>query len=218
MAYNDMHRQVLQYFMHERIVSEKDAKKVIQILFPGKDNDNIIELINSKISPLEFKINKVVCEQNGNVAYVFIATFIEDFNAKPDPSKIIFGGLVNHIFASGGSVTYDQLMTFSKNMSDTQLDNFFASKYLIADEDKNIFLSPLAISELEGYLSEKFQDKRCMGCMSIVGHGIKCPFCEKFAHGHCLTAYFKNVGSKKCPKCSKQLDISWNTIKTVNTL
>ncbi|XP_003242711.1 non-structural maintenance of chromosomes element 1 homolog [Acyrthosiphon pisum] len=218
MAYNDMHRQLLQYFMHERMVFEKDAKKVIQILFPEKNTDNIIELINSKISPLEFKINKVVCEQNGNVAYVFIATFIEDFNAKPDPSKIIFGGLVNHIFASGGSVTYDQLMTFSKNMSDAQLDNFFASKYLIADEDKNIFLSPLAISELEGYLIEKFQDKRCMGCMSIVGHGIKCQSCEKFAHGHCLTAYFKNVGSKKCPKCSKTLDVSWFSIKTVNNL
>lgn len=213
-----MHRQLLQYFMRERMVSENDAKKVIQILFPEKNIDNVIELINSKISPLEFKINKVVCEQNGNVAYVFIATFVDDFNAKQDPSKIIFGGLVNYIFDSGGSVTYDQLMTFSKNMSDSQLDNFFASKYLIADEDKNIFLSPLAISELEGYLIEKFQDKKCMGCMSIVGHGIKCQSCEKFAHGHCLTAYFKNVGSKKCPKCSKALDVSWNLITTVNNL
>jgi len=204
--------------MHERMVSENDAKKMIKILFPEKNIDNIIELINSKISPLEFKINKVVCEQNGNVAYVFIATFIDDFNTKQDPRKIIFGELVNQIFASGGSVTYDQLITFSKNMSDTQLDKFFESKYLIADKDKNIFLSPFAISELEGYLIEKFQDKRCMGCMSIVGHGIKCQSCKKFAHGHCLTAYFKDVGSKKCPKCSKPLNVNWNSITTVNNL
>jgi len=200
------------------MVSEVDAKKVVKILFPEKNIDDIIELINTKISPLEFKINKVVCEQNGDIAYVFIAMFIEDFNTKQDPSKIIFGKIVNHIFASGGSITYDQLKEFSENISDTQLDNFFASKYLIADEDKNIFLSPLAISELEGYLTEQFQDKRCMGCMSIVGHGIKCPSCENFAHGHCLTTYFKNVGSKKCPKCSKMLDVSWNSITIVDNL
>lgn len=204
--------------MHERMVSDVNAQKVIKILFSDKKIDDIIELINIKISPLEFKINKVVCEQNGNVTYVFISTFVDNFNAKPDPSKIIFGGIVNHIFASGGSITYDQLMTFSKNMSDNQLDNFFESKYLVADENKNIFLSPLAISELEGYLIEKFQDKKCMCCMSIVGHGIKCQSCEQFAHGHCLTAYFNNVGSKKCPKCSKILDVSWNPITTVNNL
>ncbi|KAL5236427.1 hypothetical protein ACI65C_003837 [Semiaphis heraclei] len=218
MAYNDNHRKLLQYFMHERMVSEIDAKKVVKILFPEKNIDNIIELINIKISPLEFKINKVVCEQNGNIAYVFIATFLNNFNAKQDPSKIIFSKIVNHIFDLGGSITYDQLMTIFNNLSDTQLDNFFASKYLIADEDKNIFLSPLAISELEGYLIEQFQDKKCMGCMSIVGHGIKCQSCENVAHGHCLTSYFKNVGSKKCPKCSKTLDVNWNSITTVNNL
>ncbi|XP_060852247.1 non-structural maintenance of chromosomes element 1 homolog [Rhopalosiphum padi] len=218
MAYNNKHRRFLQYFMHERMVSENDAKKVNEIIFPEKIIDDVIELINIKISPLEFKINKVVCEQNGNVTYVFIATFLDDFNIKPDPSKINFGRLVNHIIASGGSVTYDEIMTSCKTISDTQLDNFFTSKYLIADEDKNIYLSPLAISELEGYLTDKFQDKRCMGCLSIVGHGIKCPSCDKFAHGHCLTAYFNNVGSKKCPKCSNTLNINWNSITTVNKL
>jgi len=204
--------------MHERMVPEINAQKVIKLVFPEKDVDNIIELINIKITPLEFKINKVVCEQNGDVSYVFISTFIDNFNTKPDPSKIIFGEIVNHIFDSGGSITYDQLMTFAKNISDAQLDNYFDSKYLISDEDKNIYLSPLAISELEGYLIEKFQDKRCMGCMSIVAHGIKCQSCEKFAHGHCLTAYFQNVGSNKCPKCSKIIDVSWNSITTVNNL
>ncbi|XP_025207352.1 non-structural maintenance of chromosomes element 1 homolog [Melanaphis sacchari] len=218
MAYNDKHRQFLQYFMHERMVSENDAKSVSNILFPEKDIDIIIELINTKISPLEFKINKVICEQDGIVTYVFIATFLDDFNTKPDTSKIIFGRLVNHIIALGGSVTYDEVMTFSTNITDSQLDNFFASKYLIADKDKNIFLSPLTISEMEGYLTEKFPDKRCMGCLSIVGHGIKCPSCENFAHGHCLTTYFNNVGSKKCPKCSKTLNVSWNSITAVNKL
>lgn len=204
--------------MFKRMVSEKDATKKSKILFPEKNIDNIIEVINTKITPLEFKINKVVCEQNGNVTYVFIATFLDNFNAKQDPSKVIFGVLVNHIITSGGSVTYDQLMRFNKNITNTQLDTFFASKYLITDKDKNIFLSPLAISELEGYLIEKFQDKRCMGCMSIVGHGIQCQSCEKFVHGHCLTAYFNNVGSKKCPKCSKTLDVSWDSITTVDIL
>lgn len=218
MAYNDKHRQFLQYFMHERIVFENDAKKTNDILFPEKKIDDIVQLINTKICPLEFKINKVVCEQNGNVTYVFIATFLDNFNAKLDPSKVMFGKIVNHIVTSGGSVTYDEIITSFKNLSDTQLDNFFASKYLIADKDKNIFLSPLAISEFEGYLTEQFEDKRCMGCLSIVGHGIKCPSCEKFAHGHCLTAYFKNIGSKKCPKCSNTLNVSWDSITTVNTL
>lgn len=218
MAYNDKHKQFLQYFMQTRMVSENDAINVNNILFPEKNIDNAIELINTKISPLEFKINKVVCEQNANVKYVFIATFLDDFNAKQDPSKVLFGGIVNHIIDSGGSVTYDELMKHFKNLSDSHLDTFFTSKYLIADEDKNIFLSPLAISELEGYLIEKFQDKKCMACMSIVGHGIKCQSCGKFVHGHCLTAYFKNVGSKKCPKCSKTLDVSWNSIETVNNL
>lgn len=218
MAYNNKHKQFLQYFMQERNVPIDIAKKVNSFLFPDKRLDDIIELINIKIAPLEFKINKVICEQNGDISYVFIATFLDNFNTKQDPSKLIFSEIVNYIIAANGSVSYDELINFNSRMSDTLLDNLFNHKYLIADKDKNIFLSPLAINELEGYLAGKFNDKRCMCCMNVVGHGIQCQSCQKYVHGHCLTQYFKNVDNKKCPKCSEKITIEWNPITIVNKL
>lgn len=218
MAYNDKHKQFLQYFMQERNVPKDIAKNINGFLFPDKKLDDVIELINIKIVPLEFKINKVVCEQNGNIHYVFIATFLDNFNTKQDPNKLIFRDIVNYIITAGGCVSYDELINFNSKMSDTLLDNFFTHKYLIADEDKNIFLSPLAISELEGYLAEKFDNKRCMCCMNVVGHGIECQSCQKYAHGYCLTKYSRNVGNKKCPKCSNEITIEWNPKTVVNEL
>lgn len=204
--------------MQERMVSESEAKKINQVLFPEKVIDNTIEIINTKIVPLEFKINKTVCEQNGKTSYVFVSMFIDEFKAKPDPVKIMFKLLVDFIMTSGGSVPFDEVIKFNDQMSNTLMHTFFSNKYLMVDNDSNIFLSTLAISELEGYLAEKFKEKRCMGCMSIVGHGIKCPSCEQFVHGHCLAAYFKNISSKKCPKCSKQLSVEWKSIEVINQI
>jgi hypothetical protein len=205
--------------MHERIVTKIDAEKINSILFPEDTIKETIALINSKIVPLEFKINQVICEQNGDVYYVFIATFNDDSNCKPDPDKKIFIELANYIIEAGGLVPYAELLMFNKNgISDMLLDNFFTKKYLTADKDKNIFLSPLAINELEGYLVNKFREKKCMCCMSVVGHGFKCDSCENFAHGHCLLLYFKNVHCKKCPKCYKMLSVEWNPIKIMYEL
>ncbi|VVC37379.1 Zinc finger, RING-like,Zinc finger, RING/FYVE/PHD-type [Cinara cedri] len=220
MAYNDKHKQFLHYFMHERMVAQKDAQNINNILFPNTDLSNTISFINSKIAPLEFKINKVVCEQNGDNMYVFIATFVEDFNAKQDPTKVIFSELVKSIIDADGSIQYDELMLKFNNqlLTDNMIDNFFTNKYLITDENKSIFLSPLAISELEGYLAENYQNKRCTSCMGFVGHGLKCHSCEQFAHGHCLTAYFKRLGNNKCPKCSKNIHVDWEPITIFNEL
>lgn len=201
--------------MHHRLLSENDANKINKLLFSDTKLDFTIELINSKIIPLEFKINKTVCEQNGEVSYVFIATFFDDFNSKKDPSKVMFIKLVDYIVGAGGSVPHDEVMTFHNNMSQPCLSAYFDNKYLVADNDLNIFLSPLAISELEGYLADKFADKTCMGCMKFVGHGIKCQSCGKFAHRQCLDAYFKNSGCQKCLKCSQQLSVDCNPI-TIN--
>lgn len=203
MDFHAKHKQFLQYFMRERMVLEEDCKKISNVLFPENNFNDIIEVLNLKITPLEFKINKVVCEQNGKTWYVFIATFIDDFNIKQDPIKLEFIKLVDYILAAGGSVKYDNILNYSSN-SDS-LMNFFKNNYLMMDDNQNVFLSPLAISELEGYLANKYKDKRCMICMSIVGNGIKCQSCNMFAHGYCLTTYFKNIGITKCPKCSKQL-------------
>lgn len=218
MAYNEKHKQFLQYFMQHRTVPEDDTKKINNFLFPNTLIDNTIELINIKIAPLELKINKVVCEQNGVTNYVFIATFVNNFNTKQDPSKVIFSKIVKYIIEADGCVPYDELINFDSKITDTLLDHFFTNKYLIADKDKNIFLSPLAISELEGYLAEQFNEKRCMCCMSVVGHGIKCQSCKKYVHGHCLTIYLKNIGNEKCPKCFEKLIVQWNPITIVNQL
>lgn len=201
--------------MHQRLVSQNDATKMNKLLFSNKNIDFTIELINSKITPLEFKINKTVCEQNGDVSYVFIASFLDDFNLKKDPNKVMFSKLVDYIIEGSGSITYDEATTFHSYMSDYILEAFFASKYLITDIDQNIFLSPLAITELEGYLVDTFADKICMGCMRFVAHGFKCQFCGKFAHRQCLNTYFKNTGSQKCLKCSQQLSVDCNPI-TIN--
>lgn len=218
MAYHDKHKQFLQFFMQERIVSEHTAKKMNDVLFSEKTIDNTIEIINTKIVPLEFKINKTVCEQNGNIDYVFVSMCVDEFKAKQDQAKIMFKLLVDCIMLSGGSIPYYQAIRFNEQMSDAMLNTFFSNKYLVADNDNNIFLSPVAISELEGYLAEKFKEKRCMGCKSIVSYGIKCPSCEKFVHGHCLTDYFKNTKSKKCPNCSKQISLEWNIVDVNNQL
>lgn len=200
--------------MHERVVTGIDAEKINSTLFPEKTIKETIELINSKIVPLEFKINQVICEQNGDVYYVFIATFNDDSNCKPDPDKKIFVELANYIIEAGGLVPYvELLLMFNKiGLSDILLDNFFTKKYLIADKDKNIFLSPMAINELDGYLVNNFKKKKCMCCMSVVGYGLKCDICENFAHGHCMLSYFKNLGCNRCPKCSKELSVEWNPI------
>lgn len=217
MAYNKKHKQFLQHFMRERIVSERDAKEINSMLFPEKLLDNTIELINAKIAPLEFKINKSVSEQNGDISYVFICLFFDDdFKVKPDRRKEIFKQLINYIFAKDGSVTYDEAITMSSQMSETMMTTFFSNKYLVADKDNNIYLSALAISELEGYLVQGFYEKKCMGCMSVVSHGIKCLSCAHYVHGHCLMAYFRNIGSKKCPQCSTQLSVEWSPIEVVN--
>jgi len=199
------------------MVSESDTQKIIDVLFPGKTVDNIIELINTKIVPLEFKINKLTCEQNDEINFVFIAMFVDDFNTKPEQSKIIFKEIVNYIIEAGGSVSYNEILQHN-NMSETLMDYFFSNKYLITDNDNNIFLSPLAISELEGYLIEKYSSRKCMGCMSVVVHGIKCPSCELYVHGFCLMTYFKNVNSKKCLKCFNPLIVDWSSIEIVNKL
>lgn len=209
--------------MHERIVTETDVKKINGILFPTNTIEYTIELINTKIVPLEFKINKVICEQNGIVYYVFIATFNDDSIGKLDPNRKLFIEFANYIIEAGGSVSYAELLTISINellekTRDKTIDNFFTKKYLIADQDKNVFLSPMAINELEGYLVNKFREKKCMGCMSVVGHGVKCDSCKNFAHAHCLFSYFKNVDSKKCPKCSKELSVEWKPITVVYEL
>lgn len=218
MAYKKEHKQFLQYFMHERIITENNAKKINSILFPEETIKDTIETINSKLVPLELKINKVKCEQNGDVYYVFIAMFNDEF-WKPDPNKKIFVELANYIIEAGGMISYAEILIFNNNaISDMLLDNFFKKKYLIADNNKNIFLSPLAINELEGYIVNKFGEKKCMGCISVVGHGIKCDSCKNYAHGHCLSSYFKNVGSKKCPNCSESLSVEWNPITVVQKL
>lgn len=217
MAYSIKHKQFLQHFMRERIVSERDAKKINNILFPDNLLDNTIELINGKIAPLELKINKSVCEQNGDINYVFICNFSDnDFKVKPDPRKEIFKQLVNYIFEKDGSVSYDEAIMFNNHMSDTMMTTFFTNKYLVADKDNNIFLSALALNELEGYLVQLFHEKKCVSCMSIVSHGIKCPSCAHYVHGHCLTKYFKNIEKKKCPRCSTQLSVEWRPIEVVN--
>lgn len=219
MAYNDKHRQLLQYFMIQRIVSVEKAVKVHNVLFPEKNIENTIELINNKICSLEFKINKIISEQNGDISYVFVALFVDDFkDLKPDKKKIIFKEIVDYIIAAGGCVPSSALREFNSQMTDTLLDEYFTNKYLVADEHKHIYLSPLAISELEGYLADKFKEKRCMGCMSIVIHGVKCESCMQYAHGNCLNSYFNNVGYKKCPKCSKELGFEWNPIEVFNDL
>lgn len=204
--------------MYERAVSEEEAKNVNSKLFPEKNVDDTIEIVNSKIVPLEIKINKVICDQNGNVNYVLIATFLNNFNAKPDPKRLMFREIVDFIMAAGGSIPYDNLIIFNSKLAGEILDNYFAHKYLVADQNENIYLSPLALSELEGYLAEKFKEKRCMCCMNIVGNGIECPSCKKIAHGHCVTAYFSNVPHKKCPKCSNQLNVEWLPIDINNKL
>lgn len=201
--------------MNQRLVSENDAIKINKFLFYNKDIDSTIELINSKITPLEFKINKTVCEQNGDVNYVFIASLFDDFNLKKDPYKIMFSKLVDYIIEAGGSIMYDEATMFHNNMTKNILDAFFSNKYLVTDNERNIFLSSLAISELEGYLAAKFPDKTCMGCMRFVGHGIKCQSCGKFAHRLCLNTYFKNSHSQKCLKCSQHLSVDCNPI-TIN--
>lgn len=214
-TYDVKHMQFLQHFMDHRLVSENDAIKINKLLFHNKDIDTTINLINSKITPLEFKINKTVCEQNGDVNYVFIATFFDDFNSKKDLNKVMFTQLVNHIIEAGGSITYDDATSFHSNVTNDILDAFFDSKYLLTDDEKNIFLSPLAISELEGYLADKFPDKTCMGCMKFVVHGIKCQSCGKFVHRQCLTEYFKNSGTQNCLKCTQRLSVDCNPI-TIN--
>lgn len=218
MAYTDKHRQLLQYFMVKRIVPIEDAVKVHEVLFPEKNIENTIELINNKIFSLEFKINKTTSEQNGNISYVYVALFVDDFNAKPDIKKNLFKELVDYIIAADGSVPYNELITCNSQMSDALLDEYFTNKYLVADENKHIFLSPLAISELEGYLIDKFEEKRCVGCMGIVGFGVKCESCKQYAHGNCLNSYFNNVGSRKCPKCSKLMCYDWSPITVFNEL
>ncbi|XP_050429111.1 uncharacterized protein LOC126838610 [Adelges cooleyi] len=214
MAYSEKHKQFLQYFMFNRMVTEEDANIVNGSLFPEKDLDNTIELINTKIAPLEFKISKRVCEQDSNIYYAFIALFVDDFNCKTDPVKTLFVEIVNFVILSGGVVPYDEMIakytTF--NTFYDILDNLFRRKYLTADAEKNIYLSPLAVSELDGYLVEKFSSKKCMGCMSVVAYGIQCVSCNKFIHGHCLTTYSKNIGSAKCPKCSQKIVSSWTPI------
>lgn len=212
MAYNDQHIQLLQYFMQERMVSETQAKKVNSVLFPGKNVDNIIQLINCRIVSFYLKINKVTCEQNGDIFYVFISTFDNDLNTKHDSNKVIFIKLVDYIITAGGSAPLDNVLTINNQMSEEVMDTFFSNKYCIADQADNIFLTALAINELEGYLVEKFSDKRCMCCMNIVIHGVHCQSCGKYAHGHCLTKYCKNIGSIKCLKCSKN-DIEWGSFE-----
>lgn len=199
--------------MDHRLVSENDAIKINKLLFSNKDIDSTLELVNSKLMPLEFKINKTVCEQNGEVIYTFMASFFDDFNSKKNPNKIMFSKLIDYIIKSDGSILYNDATIFHSNMTKNILDDFFDNKYLVSDNEQNIFLSPLAISELEGYLATKFPDKTCMGCMRFVGHGIKCGSCGKFAHRQCLSTYFKNSGSQKCLKCSQQLSVDCNPIK-----
>lgn len=202
--------------MLKRSLSEVDAKSIHKIIFSHEDLDNTIELLNSKIAPIEFKINKVVCEQNGKIDYVFIATFVDEF--KQDPNKLMFNKLVNYIIEAGGRVQFEDAINFDSKMSKTLMENFFQNKYLCLDDDQNIYLSSLALSELEGYLAEKFNRKRCMCCMGIVAQGIRCQSCEQLAHGHCLNAYFENVRSQKCPKCSNQLPVEWNPVSVVNQI
>lgn len=217
MAYSIKHKQFLQHFMRERIVSERDAKKINNILFPEKLLDDTIEIINSKIVPLELKINKSVSEQNGDISYVFICHFFDDdFKVKPDPRKEIFKQLINYIFEKNGSVPYDEAIMFNNQMSEAMMTTFFTNKYLVADKNNNIFLSVLAISELEGYLAQLFHEKKCMGCMSVVSYGIKCPSCAHYVHGPCLTEYYRNIGNEKCPHCSTQLSVEWRPIEIVN--
>lgn len=212
MTYNDQHKQLLQYFMQERMVSETQAKKVNSVLFPGKNIDNIIQLINCKIIPFDLKINKVACEQNGDIFYVFISIFVDDLNAKYDSNKAIFIKLVDYIITAGGSAPLDKVLTINSQMSEKVLDTFFSNKYCIADQADNILLTALAINELEGYLVDKFNEKRCMCCMNIVIYGVHCQSCGKFAHGYCLTKYCKEIGSIKCLKCSKN-NIEWGSVE-----
>lgn len=211
MAYTEKHKQFLQYFMFNRVVLEEDVKNINASLFPGKHLDDTIELINSKILPLEFKISKTICEQNGSINYTFIALFIDEFNSKVDPVKKIFADIVNFIVSSGGRSPYTGLIENYKHVNyfDASLNVLFEKKYLTADLEKNIYLAPLAISELEGYLVEKFISRRCIGCMSIVIYGIQCSSCNDFIHGHCLTSYSRNVGCQKCPKCSHKISANW---------
>lgn len=218
MAYNDKHKQLLQYFMHERMVSEHKALMVNKFLFGDKILDNHIELINLKIAPLEFKINKTVGEEDGKINYVFIATFVDDFT-KQESSKVIFRALVLYIMKSGGSVAYWEALKFNSQMNESLMRVFFNNKYLIADSNDNVFLSPLAICEMDGYLAEHFNEKRCMACKSIVSHGVKCTSCGQFGHGLCLDKYFTSIDpnkqNKKCPKCTKEIDFNWAPIEIV---
>ncbi|XP_050534926.1 non-structural maintenance of chromosomes element 1 homolog [Daktulosphaira vitifoliae] len=211
MAYTEKHKQFLQYFMFNRMVLEEDVKNINANLFPGKQLDDTVELINTKILPLEFKISKTICEQNGSINYTFIALFVDEFNCKVDPIKKLFADIVNFIISSGGCAPYNEMIENYKNFNsfDNSLDVLFEKKYLTADPEKNIYLTPLAISELEGFLVEKYISRRCMGCMSIVVYGIQCSSCNDFIHGHCLTSYSLSVGSQKCPKCYHKISVSW---------
>lgn len=218
MSYNYKHKQFLQHFMYARMVSETDAKQLNQTLFSNENVEHTIELINNKITPLEFSINRVVCEQNGDINYVFIATFVNNFNVKLDPNKVLFAKLVDYIIMQGGSVSYDEVISFNSEISVTLLESFFTHKYLITDKNRKIFLSPLTISELEQYLVEKMANNKCSGCLNIIVYGVRCKSCKQFAHGYCLNTYFNNVGSKKCPKCSNQMSYEWNPIRIFDKL
>lgn len=212
MAYTDQHRLLLQYFMQERMVSDSDAQNANSLWFPETNIDNTIQLINSKITQVEMKINKVECEQSGKIFYVFISRFLDDFNTKHDQSKVMFLKLVDYIVAAGGSAPINKVLTFNDKISNELMQHYFSNKYCVSDKADNIFLTALAISELEGYLVEKFKGKICMCCMSIVSHGVRCQSCGRFAHGHCLAEYCKNIGRDKCPKCSKN-NIDWGSFE-----
>lgn len=213
MTYNDKHKQFLQYFMHERVVQQNAAFKLNKKLFPSVDLDDTIKFINTNIAPLEFKINKVVCEQNGEDLYVLVALFVDNFNDRQDPNKVIFGEIVTSIINADGSLPYGELiLRYNSQLTEDLIENFFSNKYLITDKNKNIFLSPLAISELEGFLAKNYKNKRCMSCMRFVGQGTKCKSCGQYAHSLCLTEYFKRVGNANCPKCSKTLHIDWKPL------
>lgn len=202
--------------MQVRIVLEYEAKIINDTLFPHETLQNTIELINSKIIPLEQQIIQVMCEQNGEVNYVFIAMFVDDFNVEHDPNKVLFINLANYIITKGGSVHFDDIMMFNDEMSAKKLEVFLTNKYLIVDKCKNIFLSPLAIKEMEVYLNENFVDRKCSGCLNIVVYGIECESCKKLAHGPCLIRYFENVGSEKCLNCSKRIRYEWNPLIVFN--
>lgn len=201
--------------MMERMVPEDNAESVNKFLFESKFVDNTIELINSKILSLEFRINKIVCEQDGSVHYVFLSTFMDNFSSKLDVSKFVFKQLVRYIIEHDGCVSFSNALKFHNQMSYDLMKSYFTNHYFIGDSSDNIYLSPLAISELEGYLSEHFNERRCMTCMNIVSHGVKCQSCGQYGHGLCLKKYFTTVKNQKCPKCSKDIDFSWEPITIV---